>query len=133
MDMDVPTPIERMWDLPGMPKTRKITQPPILEMAKVIYPRAAGETPGTVVMIVSADRSGRLKKFDVIVEDPPGLGFAQSLKSALQNSIFFAPKVDGENVPYSFQLNYEFCWRCEKESTIKVVSGDIQVGGVGGR
>ncbi len=133
MDIEASTPSERKWDLPGMPKTRKITQSPILEMAKVIYPREAGESPGTVVMIVSADRSGRLKEFDVIVEDPPGLGFAQSLKSALQNSIFFPPKVDGENVPYSFQLNYEFCWRCGKESTVQVVSGDIQVGGVGCR
>ncbi len=76
-------------------------------------------------MIVEADRYGWIVNTKVISEEPKGHGLARALSSAICNSTYFPPIVNGEKAPYKFQLTFRFCRDCPRKPTFRVISGDL--------
>ncbi len=132
LDMNLPKRHGEHWRFPGIANgtpTGDGRHAPILQFANVRYPQKGKFIDGRVMMIVDADRAGRLKDIEVISEEPSGHDFAEAVKDALDRSLYWPPVVDGEKVPYRFQLTYDFCWACRRQSTVEVVSGDMIVAG----
>ena len=131
LDMNLPPSHQRDWSLRGIEskviEPKRPDSPPVFRFAGVWYPKKARNVNGTVVMIVNADKSGQIVKTELISEDPEGFDFGSALEQAVYNSIFFAPVVNGNKVPFRFQLTYHFSYYCPRESKVEILSGDMIV------
>ncbi len=124
LDMNLPSR-SNDWSLPGIGSGRAFDQPPLLRLKRIKYPLKGIYVDGKVVLIVCADSTGFIRDCEVVYEEPWGCDFARALKDALYASTFSPPVIDGEKVPYRFEMTYEFCWQCPRPSEIAVVSGNL--------
>ncbi len=108
-------------------------RPSLLKLHPVKYPRKGWYVNGTVKLILVIDARGNIKESDIVDEDPEGMGFAQVLKDALNESSFFPPIIDGEKREARYELTYEFCWECPQKPDIRITGDQLVVSSYGNR
>lgn len=139
--LDIKSPLARSRHLRDLLSGHRDTQidlgerdcPPVLKLQPVRYPKKGWHVNGVVRMVLVVDAKGNIRECQIVNEDPEGHGFAQALKDALNESSFFPPRVNGEELGVRYEFTYEFCWECPRKPEITVTKGDLIVSPYGGR
>ena len=93
---------------------QKITQKPVLSekslLERVVYPEMAHRAGimGKVFLELFIDAKGKIRKIDVLKEDPVGYGFADAAIAAFDGCTCVPAKLDGKPVAVRFRYPMRF-------------------------
>lgn len=100
-------------------------------MINFVKPRYPGglryKCDATVKLGFYVTHKGFISKFDVLIEEPAGFGFALAVKEALKDSWIRPAVIDGRKAGGYYILTYEFCEKCPEKPVVVESAGNVVV------
>lgn len=115
---DASLPGRAMWE--WTERSAQIIIPPRITpaymkpMTRLRHPRKAAGIDGWVALRFKIGKSG-VYDFEILAEDPPGLGFGAAVKSYIDNCYIWPATVGGEVIVTEVQATFLVCLNCEAE------------------
>lgn len=129
LDLDRPRSLPIDWNIPGFADGEidipSRDRPPMIKLEKVKYPRKGWHVNGVVKIVLIVDDEGQIKECEIVQEVPKGHNFALAFKEALNESVFFPARVNGQDVGVRYNFIYDFCWECPEKPEIRVSRSDL--------
>lgn len=100
-------------------------------MINFVKPRYPGglryKCDATVKLGFYVTHKGFISKFDVLIEEPAGFGFALAVKEALKDSWIKPAVINGRKTGGYYILTYEFCEKCPEKPVVVESEGNVVV------